>query len=228
MKQTDYLIGISRRNAFTRFIKPPNPCLNYNTKYLKKLVLTADKENERILDIGSGGRKLAKKVINIDIDEFEDVIIVSDAGNLPLRSNSVDLVILTAVLEHVKCPDKIASEIFRVLKTNGRLYVESPFLYPFHADPIDFQRYTLKGLINLFSAFEVLDKGVCVGPFSAVAVFIRKFSTIFFKNDFLAKSIEFLIAWIIFWIKYFDLFLIKFQRLHVVAAGLYLLLQKKE
>lgn len=224
----DDLVGISRRSAFLKLIKPPDPSLNYNKKYVKRLVSAAEQSQKTIVDIGSGGRRLARKVINVDISVFNDVNVVSDAGLLPIKNNSVDLVVITAVLEHVKQPYQVVSEIHRVLKKGGKVYVEVPFLQAFHADPMDFQRYTLNGLINLFRDFEVLGKGVCVGPFSAAAFFMRKFPTIFFHNSYFAKSVEFIVGWLVFWVKYFDWFLQPFQRLHIVASGTYLLLSKPE
>jgi hypothetical protein len=107
-------------------------------------------------------------------------------------------------------------------------YVEVPFLQAFHADPADFQRYTINGLQNLFRDFRILEAGVCVGPFSAIAFFLRKFPTIFFINKYIAKSIEFIVGWFVFWIKYFDWLFINVKQLHVVASGIYLLATKNQ
>ena len=41
--------------------------------------------------------------------------------------------------------------MFRVLKPGGYIYSEVPFLQGFHADPDDYQRYTLQGLKILFN-----------------------------------------------------------------------------
>lgn len=224
----DTLTGISRKSRLFKIIRPPEPCLNYQTRYVKRLVSSAEKDRQTVLDIGSGGRQLASNTINVDISAFDHVDVISDAGLLPFKNRSVDLVLITAVLEHVPHPYEVVAEIHRVLKTGGRVYVEVPFLQAFHADPMDFQRYTLNGLINLFAKFEVLEKGVCVGPFSAVVFFARKFATIFFRNLYIAKGVELVIGWLIFWIKYFDWLVIGFQRLHVVASGTYLLLTKSE
>ena len=46
---------------------------------------------------------------------------------LPFKDNSFDVVICSAVLEHVLNPEVIAAEMVRVLKPAGRLIVETPF-----------------------------------------------------------------------------------------------------
>ena len=51
---------------------------------------------------------------------------------LPFQNNSFDLVISSAVLEHVKDLEKVVEEIFRILKPNGKIYQEIPnYLFPF-------------------------------------------------------------------------------------------------
>lgn len=51
---------------------------------------------------------------------------------LPFKNNFFDLVISSAVLEHVQDLGKVAEEIFRVLKPNGKIYQEIPnYIFPF-------------------------------------------------------------------------------------------------
>ncbi|MGC8906675.1 MAG: class I SAM-dependent methyltransferase [Desulfomonilaceae bacterium] len=61
---------------------------------------------------------------------------------LPLRANSVDVVICSELLEHVKEPAPVLIEIFRVLRGKGILLLCAPFLNRIHADPSDYGRYT--------------------------------------------------------------------------------------
>lgn len=221
------LIGLSRKSKLSKLIKPPSPSLNYKDRYLRNLVSKAKTSGEIIVDVGSGGRRLALNSINLDIDLFGYVNIVGDACHIPLKNQSVNLVILSAVLEHIREPTLVVNEIQRILKKNGAVYVENPFMQPFHADPNDFQRYTLYGLSNLFNNFKVIESGVCVGPFSAIAFFVRKFSTVFFTNASAAKATEFTVGWLTFWIKYFDWIFKKVSKIHIVASGIFLLLKKE-
>ena len=52
--------------------------------------------------------------------------ILSWGENLPFKSESFDLVYSNQVIEHVKDPEKCISEIFRVLKKGGILYIRAP------------------------------------------------------------------------------------------------------
>lgn len=85
---------------------------------------------------------------NKNIEEYD---ILSDIKNIPLRDNSVDVVLSTSSLEHIEFPDLFFSESFRVLKPGGSLYINVPFAYPEHEIPYDFQRPTRYGLLRHYS-----------------------------------------------------------------------------
>jgi len=52
--------------------------------------------------------------------------ILSQGENLPFKSESFDLVYSNQVIEHVKDLERCISEIFRVLKKDGILYIRAP------------------------------------------------------------------------------------------------------
>lgn len=79
--------------------------------------------------------------------------IYGDAHCLPLSSNSVDCVLCCEVLEHIKDPRQCCNEIWRVLKPGGVAFISVPFLFPIHADPDDYQRFTPSGLRVLMGNF---------------------------------------------------------------------------
>lgn len=72
--------------------------------------------------------------------------VFATASKLPIRSQSIDTVLLLEVLEHLEYPTDALSEIARVLKPGGRLLLTIPFLYPIHDAPHDYQRFTRYGL----------------------------------------------------------------------------------
>lgn len=112
-----------------------------------------------ILEIGCGPqaeflRHLAKdknkKIIGLDPKIKEEL---SESGNLTLikkkiidkinlNDNSIDAVIMLAVLEHLDEPRKIISEVYRILKSNGILCLTAPSF--FGKKLIEFLSFKLK------------------------------------------------------------------------------------
>ena len=117
--------------------------------------------------IGNGASKMyADKNVNIlsfDIYASANTDFVADGHEIPLATGSVDAVWIQAVLEHVMYPQQIASEIYRVLGTNGIVYAETPFLQHVHEGAYDFTRFTESGHRLLFKKFRMIDSGVLAG-----------------------------------------------------------------
>lgn len=111
----------------------------------------------KILNVG-GSRGRSKlylssgvKVITVDINKKFKPDVVADVQKLPFKNNTFDLVIALELFEHVKKPEKGIGECVRVLKKGGYFIFSMPFLYPFHADPFDWQRWTkvkIKDVLN--------------------------------------------------------------------------------
>ena len=80
------------------------------------------------------------KYANLDAATQPDY--VCDIAKVPIGDNSFDGVILSEVLEHLPSPDEVLHEAYRILKPEGSLLICTPFMYPVHADPHDFGRYT--------------------------------------------------------------------------------------
>jgi SAM-dependent methyltransferase len=130
-----------------------------------------DPASEVVLNLGCGTRGLHPDMINVDAAAFPHVDVQADLdARLPIVSGSVDAVVSIAVLEHLKEPARLVAEIARVLKPGGICYLATPFLYPFHAAPADYTRWTLEGLRSLLGdSFEVVGSGSRGG---AAGVFI--------------------------------------------------------
>lgn len=74
--------------------------------------------------------------------------VYADAASLPIASGRADAAVCLEVLEHVRDPAMALSELARVLRPGGRLFLSMPFLYPIHDAPFDFQRLTEYGLVR--------------------------------------------------------------------------------
>jgi SAM-dependent methyltransferase len=93
----------------------------------------------------------------LNLDSEAKPNIFSDVTRTPLTTQSVDYIVCTEVLEHLPDPRACVDEIHRLLRNGGMAFVSVPFIYPVHADPYDFQRFTEDGLRRLFRGFKSID-----------------------------------------------------------------------
>ncbi|MDJ0677983.1 MAG: class I SAM-dependent methyltransferase [Calothrix sp. MO_167.B42] len=70
-------------------------------------------------------------------------------AEIPLKSEQFDTILITDVLEHIANPNKLMSEVARLLKPSGKIILTVPFLYWLHEQPYDYFRYTAFAL-NMF------------------------------------------------------------------------------
>lgn len=95
---------------------------------------------------------------------------------LPFDDCSYDTIVLSDVLEHIPNPTHLLGEISRVLRFNGVLIFNVPFLYNIHEHPYDFFRYTVFGLERIVSdaELEVEHLKVLGGAPEVIAVLLAK------------------------------------------------------
>lgn len=145
------------------------------------------------------------RFINIDISPRSQATIFSDAHDIPLRDQSVEGVIIQAVLEHVINPNRCVEEIYRVLKKEGIVYSEIPFMQQVHEGRYDFTRFTHLGHRVLFKKYKEYDSGLVAGPGTALEWSYRYLLRCFSKT----KIMKLIVRLTGFWIKYFDYLLRK-------------------
>jgi SAM-dependent methyltransferase len=75
--------------------------------------------------------------------------VIAPLYELPLEDASFDHVLCTQVLEHVEDPLRVLSELCRVLRPGGRLWLTVPFVGELHEEPHDYFRYTPYALTSL-------------------------------------------------------------------------------
>lgn len=152
-------------------------------------------KGSRIINIGSGDKRLREDILNLDIKPFRNVDVMADARSLPFEDNYFDCVFCNAVLEHTSEPWKIAEEIQRVLKPNGIACIQSPFLEAIH-DEEDYFRFTLKGLKSLFPQLDEVISGVSSTSNQVLADLLRVYPTFVFENNILDLPVKFFMSWI--------------------------------
>ena len=102
-------------------------------------------------------------VIGFDIYSSPLTQCIADAHSIPIVTGSIDAVVIQAVLEHVLEPWKVVDEIHRILRDDGVVYADTPFLQPVHEGPYDFTRFTDSGHRALFKRFTIIDSGLLAG-----------------------------------------------------------------
>lgn len=188
---------------------------------LKKFINKWVGEDKVCCNVGSGNTKISDKVINIDIFDYDNVDVVCDIKNLPFKDNTVDIVMNTAVLEHVPNPQAVVDEIYRVLKPGGIVYTAFPFMQGFHASPYDYTRVTEEGIKILHSNFEVFKVKPFGGPTSGMLWVVQEWIAILFSfgNKKLHVFLYILMMLLTFPLKYLDFFLIKSPMAKNISSG---------
>ncbi len=165
-----------------------------------------------------------------DIAAGPGVDIVCDAHDMRenLADNTIDCVVTISTLEHVKKPWIVVDEIYRVLKPGGMLYVNTPWVFPFHADPNDHYRFSHRGLEILCERFDVLESGYNRGPASTMAHLSAHSLAIMlsFNSRMLYGILVDLLKWPLAPFKYLDALLKRHPMAHVVANGAYVVGRK--
>lgn len=178
-----------------------------------------------VVSVGSRGRGLWPQVLCTDVTPGENVGLCCDAHSLPFADSSIDCFFATSLFEHLRAPQQAAKELFRCTKAGAQVYIEVPWMYEVHGDPLDFQRWTLAGLKELFSDFAIIEQGVTEGPVTTWARMTRQCIASIFRNHFLFYGVRVLLTWLLFWCKYAE-WLIPRERKNSMAMGYYVLLEK--
>ncbi len=147
------------------------------------------------------------KLVETDAAVGPRTQLVCDAHDLPFKNVSLDGVIVQAVLEHVADPHRCVAEIYRVLKTDGLVYSDTPFMQQVHGREFDFTRFTRLGHRRLFNRFEELSSGITCGPGMALAWSLRYFLLSFFSSPRCRALASGFSRLAFFWLIYIDRYL---------------------
>lgn len=166
--------------------------------------------------------------VETDVSMGPRVQVICDGHDLPFADRSFDAAVAQGVLEHVADSDRVVSEIHRVLKNDGYVFADSPFLAPGHFAPYDFRRFTIIGHRRLFRSFTLIAEGMSFGPAASLTWTIKAFAVALVPTRNLKAIAGFLVHLCFFWLKYLDYFLIKNREAYDAASGFYFLGQKSD
>ena len=166
-------------------------------------------------------------VVNSDVWAGSVVDIIFDAHDIPFAEGTFDCIIAQAVLEHVADPFRCTGEIERVLKPNGLIYAETPFMQQVHGAEHDFCRFTYLGHRRLFRSFTDIDSGIVMGPAASLAWAWEYFWMSFVnKRGTLRKLLRGMARLTSFWLPWCDKFLITRMGAYDAASGFYFMGRK--
>ena len=182
-----------------------------HSKWPEYLVGLANKPGMRILEIGSREvtgtsnfreRFSQAEYIGFDYYPGRNVDVVGDAHKLSScfeGQPKFDLIFSSSCFEHFAMPWVVATEIAKLLKVNGVVFVETHFSYSSHERPWHFFQFSDMALRALFSealGFECLEAGMSnpiVGRFSSLAdknLKNRPVSGLYCHSEYLGRKVR--------------------------------------
>ncbi|RMF09662.1 MAG: class I SAM-dependent methyltransferase, partial [Candidatus Neomarinimicrobiota bacterium] len=158
-----------------KWLRPPDRVWTNQSIAVLKQVLNSrlkDLQEGKGMITGAGFERMYRKVLKgyppllrYGLTTKGRIDIHGDLCDIPLQDRSLRVIISSSVLEHVYNPERAVAELYRVLEPGGEVYVEIPFIRGFHLIPVDYQRYTIAGIGELFRrhGFQIIDKGISSG-----------------------------------------------------------------
>ena len=227
-------IGRFLRSIYRSLPEPPSTNFELALRTLPYELLPA---NPIVYDIGSkdaragyfGAPPPGATIVCTDIRPGPGVDIVADAQDMPqIPSGSADCVFLVSILQHIPSPQKAIDEVYRILRPGGILYVNAPFIFFYHCDPEDYNRFSVAGLEFLCSRFERIASGSRRGPASTFCDLLIRFLGILFSfnSDALYAVNVYCGKWLLFWIKYLDIVVAGYSTAYLMWGSPYFLGRK--
>jgi len=202
--------------------------------YLTDLLYLNDAEKRRFLasfsrgarrvNLGAGFRSSPPGFLALDRGGFPGSDVVADIRALPFLDASLDGILCEVVLEHVPDVLPALAEIERVLRPGGRVYLTLPFIWPYHASPHDYRRWTVSGVAHELRGFESIAQGLAGGPTTALVNVLHEWLAIVlsFNLDALYRVLYLVLMPVLFPFKLLDRLFANFRHANKIAALFYL------
>lgn len=177
----------------------------------------------RLLNVGAGFRASPRGFVAVDVEPYAGVGVVASAEALPFPDGTVDGVLSEMVLEHLPDARAAAAEMVRVLRPDGRAFVMVPFLWPYHAAPHDYSRWTQPGLARELAGLEPVSAGLAGGPTTTLCNVLHEWLAIVlsFNIEPLYRALYLLLMPLLFPFKLLDKLLSHYRHAEKIGALYY-------
>lgn len=139
-------------------------------RYLEHMQLAKVSLAGRIIDLGAKSEK-ERYFKHIDMSKVEkiefcdilpksvNVIQINLEKPFDIKDKSYDHVLYFNVLEHIYNYQNVICESYRILRPGGESHCIIPFMWPYHGDPDDFNRFTHTALYRKYTdaGFETVE-----------------------------------------------------------------------
>lgn len=215
----DRRAALQRRPTLSRRLFAPSVNLSFDRNLLAFKEALKKFDQSYVLVIGSGRqrgrlenvfpRSGSTTLVCCDVDLNALVDLFCDGHDLPFADGVFQGIIVTAVLQHVLHPDRVANEMCRVLSMGGVIYSEVAFMQQVCEGAYDYTRYSLSGHRVLLRDFKELSSGMVAGPSTALVWAVENFILSFLRAKLIRSAAKALVRVSLFWLKYFDYLLEK-------------------
>lgn len=180
-------------------------CLDAFSHEMRGIVLDLGGKRENKRGSFQPPEKQARAWWYLNLDLVTKPNIFADVARVPLKSQSVDCLLCTEVLEHLPDSQACVDEIYRLLHGGGIALISVPFFYPVHADPYDFQRFTEDGLRHLFREFKTVEVHRMGGYAGTLGLMLELGIAGLDENTLMHKTLRWSMKWISRWLIHRDL-----------------------
>jgi SAM-dependent methyltransferase len=165
-----------------------------------------DPRGLRVVDLGCGNHRIDDDIVTVDASDYDAVDIVARLEALPFKTGAIDALCSRSVLEHVSDLDSALAEIARCTASGGLSIHFVPFMFPFHASPYDFRRWTHVGAAQMLHGWDVVEQRATAGPISLFLICFLEFvsALLSFGNERVKATVYLLFCLMVFPIKFLD------------------------
>ncbi len=180
---------------------------SYPFNYHKKILSHIDTSGSLVVDIGAGNQRISEDIVTLDGVDYDEVDIVADLSCLPFKDGSIDCFTSRSVLEHVADLSKVIDEIRRCTRRGGLSVHYTPFLFPYHASPHDYQRFTHTGIAYLFKEWSLIEQKNTGGPVSLFLIILTELGSTLLSlgNQKVKPYIYLFLCLLLFPLKFLDM-----------------------